>query len=157
MKLIGRSHLVAREEAGSMEERMPTWLCWAGLLGLCPGLREWRRKRAYAWAIVERKSYYSDGPRTWESTRLRGWGRTGQRSGERLRVSFPFSIFFYLVFKTNFKCKPNQIQIEFWIYFSTQIKMSHFGKFFENKLYNFLNPFIFKFSFLSFLLLQSHF
>ena len=37
-----------------------------------------------------------------------------------------------------------QIQIEFQIYFISQIKMRNFGKFSKNKFYNFLKSFYFQ-------------
>ena len=96
--------------------------------------------------------------RTWAAA---GWasvrGRAGPRR-ERKRVSgplgqierrddFPFSKSFSILFlKPNSIYEPNQIQIEFQIYFSTQLKMRNFGEFSKNKFYNFLNSFIFKFS-----------
>ena len=86
-----------------------------------------------------------------------GWLREGVGpSGqiEEKTIFSNFQILFHFVFKTKFNFEPNQIQIEFQIYFSTPIKISYFGKFSKNKFYNFLNPFIFKFSFLLF---QSHF
>ena len=63
-----------------------------------------------------------------------GWslGQIGERS---LFSIFPF---FYFVFKTEFKHKPNQIQIWLKIHFLIQIKMRNFGKFSKN---NFLQLF----------------
>ena len=65
------------------------------------------------------------------------------RKGGRGRRVFHFSkSFSYFVFKAKFKCKPNQIQLEFKIHFSIQIKMINFGKFSKIIFYNFLNAFI---------------
>ena len=67
------------------------------------------------------------------------------------REDFPFSKSFSILFsKPNLIMNQLQIQIEFQIYFSTQIKIGNFDKFFKNKFYNFLNSFIFKFTFLLF-------
>jgi len=55
-----------------------------------------------------------------------------EKDGLRARVreeSFPNFHFFSILFsKTNLKSKLNQIQIEFRIYFSTQIKMENFSR-----------------------------
>ena len=73
-------------------------------------------------------------------------GKEREREGESKEFLF---FLFHFFFKTNFDYKSNQVQILFPIYFSIQIKMRNFGKFFKTKFYNFLNSFIFKFSFTS--------
>ena len=123
-------------------------LCWAGLQGLRPGLREWRSKRPTRGLLWRGRAAVVMGR---ARGRALGCGAKGEQAGAVGRGR-EWVFLFPSCFQNQF-----QIQIEFWIYFSTQIKISHFGRFSENKLYNFLNPFIFKFSFLSFILLQSHF
>ena len=72
---------------------------------------------------------------------LRGGGPNPEKGSRRGSNSFSKS-FSYFVFNTKFKCKPNQIQIEFKIHFSIQIKMSNFSKFSKIKFYDFLIAFI---------------
>ena len=94
-----------------------------------------------------------------------GWGLVGKRraaavmglraktreDGNRGRIPF---LFLFKFSKAIFKSKVKSIQLQFQIYFSSQIKMRNFGKFSKIIYLHFLNAFI---SYFSFLLLQSQF
>ena len=74
--------------------------------------------------------------------------RPGGPETEKERVFFfPFSISFLFLFQIQFKYEPMQTQILFPIYFAIQNRRRTIVRFSKNKFYNFLNSFIFKFSF----------
>ena len=76
-----------------------------------------------------------------------GDGPSGQNQGGR---EIEKESLFYFLFRFQNPIQiQNKFEYGFQIYFSIQIKMINFSKFSKNKFYNFLNSFIFKFSFLS--------
>ena len=103
-----------------------------GVLGRERRNRRWGSTGPHEWK--ER-----DGPRAREEK----LGQTQERRSwaDRARRRFSISILFS---KPNSIMNQMQIQIEFQIYFISQIKMRNFGKFSKNKFYKFLKSFYFQ-------------
>ena len=165
MKRTGRSHLSAREEAGSGCQperdggaRACAACCWAGLrLQPSTGRGNWAGPSAGA-ASRETASWAErrNGPRGRKREEYLGWLEKGlrekDRAGQAGRLArmerkgfFLFILFSY--FQTTLKYEPNATSNKVLNILFNSNKMNNFSKFSN---INFHNSFIFKFSFLLF-------
>ena len=104
----GRAH--ARPSAG------PAAAGLLGLFGWAYGIEVRRRQeREGEWAAG---CGWQKGRESWAG----GWGMKRSRQSLRAKSKKGKFFLFYFLFKTKFNYEPNQIQIEFQIYFSIQIK-----------------------------------
>ena len=128
--------------------------CWATGLGL-PAGREGEWAAEFAGPRGRGKGSGELGGLSWAAergSRLRaktGRERVSGPSGQiESREDFLFSKSFSILFSKPISIMNQmQIQIEFQIYFSTQIKMGNFGRLPKINFTTLLNSFIFQFSF----------